>query len=83
MRKNYPISTESKQREYEILVSSNIDWTLVRLPLIEQTDEKSEIIISLIDCPGDKISAANLAHFLIDQLFVDTFIRKSPFISNV
>jgi len=83
MKKNFPISTENKQSEYELLNQSNILWTLVRLPLIEQTDERFELNVNLEDCPGDKISATDLAHFLILQLFDSTFARKTPFISNV
>ncbi|WP_281225835.1 NAD(P)-dependent oxidoreductase [Flavobacterium aquiphilum] len=83
MKKNFPISTENKQVEYELLKASNIDWTLVRLPLIEQTDERFETNVSLEDCLGDKISATDLAHFLIEQLFDDTFVRKAPFLSNI
>lgn len=83
MKKNFPISTANKQSEYEILTNSNVDWTLVRLPLIEQTDNTNQISVSLEDCLGDKISATDLAHFLIEQLSDDTFIRKSPFIASV
>jgi len=83
MRKNYPISTTNKQSEFDILSNSNVDWTLVRLPLIEQTDESGEIIVSLEDCPGDKVSATDLANFLIEQLSTDKFVRKSPFIASV
>ena len=80
---NYPNSTANKQKEYDLLLASNIDWTLVRLPLIEQTDEVGEVQISLEDCLGDKVSATNLANFLIDQLNDETYINKSPFLSNV
>lgn len=83
MRKNFPISTANKQSEFDILSNSKVDWTLVRLPLIEQTDQKGEIIVSLEDCPGDKVSATDLANFLIEQLFTDSFVRKSPFIASV
>ncbi len=83
MRKNYPISTANKQSEFDILSNSNVNWTLVRLPLIELTDESGQIIVSLEDCLGDKISATDLAHFLIEQLTTDTFVKKSPFIASV
>jgi hypothetical protein len=82
MYDNFPVTTADKQLEYETLLKSNVGWTLVRLPLIEQTDEREEIKTSLEDCPGDKISAASLAHFLIEQLTDDRFIRKAPFIAN-
>jgi hypothetical protein len=83
MRKNYPISTANKQLEQDILSNCNLDWTLVRLPLIEQTDKIGETIVSLEDCPGDKVSSTDLANFLIEQLSNETFIRKSPFIASV
>ena len=83
MRKIFPISTANKQSEFDILSKSEIDWTLVRLPLIEQTDKSGEIIVSLEDCPGDKISATDLANFLIKQLSSDTFVKKSPFVASV
>lgn len=83
MYANYPKITADKQKEYAILVESNVDWTLIRLPLIEQTNEIGGVQISLEDCLGDKISATDLANFLIDQLTDETYISKSPFLSNV
>ncbi len=82
MYTNYPNSTADKQKEYDLLLASNVDWTLVRLPLIEQTDEVGNIQISLEDCVGDKISATNLANFLIEQLTDNQYVKQSPFISN-
>lgn len=83
MYTNYPLITEDKQLEYSILSKSNMDWTLVRLPLIDQTDTKREIQVNMEDCPGDTISSTSLALFLIHQLNDDSYIRKSPFIANV
>ena len=40
MYKNFPKSTADKQKEYDILAESNINWTLVRLPLIELSEKK-------------------------------------------
>ncbi|QHT66443.1 NAD(P)H-binding protein [Rhodocytophaga rosea] len=82
MYANYPKSTTDKQEEYRILSESNIDWTMVRLPLIEQTEERRKVSISLEDCPSDKISATDLAYFLAEQLADNMYIRKAPFISN-
>jgi len=83
MKSTYPVSTANKQQEYEILANSPVDWTLVRLPKIEQTDECSQVTVSLTDCRGDKISATSLAYFLIEQLSIREYIKKSPFIANV
>src|SRR5512133_11528 len=73
MYKNYPLSTADKQTEYTILTESDIRWTLVRLPMIELTDVKAATDVSIEDCHGDKISAADLADFLIAQLSDDVF----------
>ncbi len=82
MKANYPRSTADKQLEYALLNESGVDWTLVRLPMIIQTNERNKVISSLEDCPGEKISATDLAHFLIEQLTDRSLIRKAPFIAN-
>jgi putative NADH-flavin reductase len=82
MKSSYPKSTADKQMEFRMLSESNIDWTLVRLPLIDQTIERRELKISLEDCMGDKISATDLAHFLVDQLFDKNYLCTAPFVAN-
>jgi putative NADH-flavin reductase len=82
MKENYPVSTADKQKEYEILLKSTINWTLVRLPMIEQTDDVCPMQISLQDCLGNKISSTSLANFLIEQLSDERYIKQSPFIAN-
>jgi putative NADH-flavin reductase len=83
MYKNFPLTTADKQKEYEMLRESDINWIMVRLPLIELTDIKCETEANLEDCKGVKISAASLAAFLAGQLFDDTYIRMAPFLYNV
>lgn len=38
MYQNYPETTKDKQTEYNPLSESNLDWTLVRLPLVDRTN---------------------------------------------
>ena len=83
MYANYPKSTGDKQLEYELLLKSDLDWTLVRLPLIEDTVIKNEIRVSISDCPGDRISSTSLAVFLTEQLNSTAYIKQSPFIANL
>lgn len=83
MRTNYAPTTADKQVEYELLAQSEFDWTLVRLPLIEQTDTASGIKVSLEDCLGDHISATDLANFIIEQLDSAQYIGKAPFIASI
>ena len=82
MKENFPKTTSDKQLEYQLLKNSTVNWTLVRLPLIVQTDERNPITHNLQDCPGDAISATSLAIFLLQQLQDTTFIRQAPFIAN-
>lgn len=82
MYENFPATTKDRQVEYQILADSTIEWTMVRLPLIAQTDDISEIVVSLIDCPGSNISATNLALFMIKALSSDEFVKQAPFIAD-
>lgn len=83
MKTNFPISTADKQREYELLRDSRVQWTLVRLPLIELTDSRKEVLISTEDMLGERVSATDLACFLITQLSDRTYWQKAPFIGSV
>lgn len=83
MKTNFPISTASKQEEYRLLVRSGVDWTLVRLPMIAQTEEIRPYQVDLTDCKGDSISAASLADFLISQVESAQYHRMTPFLFDV
>jgi len=82
MKENYPTTTADRQVEYEMLVASQSDWTMVRLPLIGQTDDTGEVAVSLVDCPSGNISATDLALFMIKSLDSDEFVKQAPFIGN-
>lgn len=82
MYENYPNTTKDKQKEYELLSKSDLDWTLVRLPLILLTEESFATEANVTDCKGEGISAADLAEFLISQIEDPEYIRKSPFLYN-
>jgi putative NADH-flavin reductase len=83
MYQNFPETTADRQTEYELLAASNINWTMVRLPLIQQTYHISKIKVSLTDCPGNDISATNLALFMIAQLSSSDYVKQAPFIANI
>lgn len=82
MYEHYPETTHDKQKEFELLTESNLDWTLVRLPLIIQTSETFPTETNLTDCKGENISATDLAEFLVSQIDDEHFICKSPFLYN-
>jgi putative NADH-flavin reductase len=82
MYDNFPLTTKDRQVEYELLADSNVDWTMVRLPLINQTNDVTEIAVDLHDCPGSNISATSLALFMIAQLKSAEFVKQAPFIAD-
>lgn len=82
MHQNFPASSQSKQEEYELLYASTAGWTMLRLPMIELTDDIRPVATSLTDCPGSQISAASLADFALKQLFDNTYVRQAPFIAD-
>jgi uncharacterized protein YbjT (DUF2867 family) len=82
MKATFPEIHEDRQRAYAILDQSPLNWTLVRVPFIEFNDERRDLKVSLTDCPGAKIGAADIAAFLIAQLTGDSYLRKVPFISS-
>jgi len=83
MKSNFPDIHADKQKSFQILSESDTDWTLVRVPFIEFTEERREIGVSLEDSPGQRITAADIAAFLIEQIDDVTYLNKAPFISNI
>lgn len=83
MKTNFKKASLERQEEYEILSACNLDWTLVRVPMIHFNTEKGKVESNIRDCPGDKINALDLASFLVDQLSCDIYIGKAPFIATI
>lgn len=83
MKANFPIIQEDRQKAYDFLVESTVNWTQIRVPFIEFTDLSSEIVVNVEDCLGDKISAINIAKFMIQEMTESKFSKQSPFISAV
>ncbi|MHC0439395.1 NAD(P)-dependent oxidoreductase [Flavobacterium sp. 3-210] len=83
MKTNFPIIQEDRQKAYELLVQSDVNWTQVRVPFIEFNDNSSEIAVNLEDCLGDKISAFDIARFMVKEMTESNYSCKSPFISVI
>jgi putative NADH-flavin reductase len=82
MKTNFPLIHADRQKTYSLLTTSEVDWTLVRVPFIEFTDSNDELTVSLEDCHGNRISANSIATFMTGQLTDRTYYKKSPFISK-
>lgn len=83
MKTNFPEIHADRQKAYAFLAECTLDWTLVRVPFIEFVDAPGELAVNHEDCPSNKINAGSLAVFLADQLFDETYIRKSPFVASI
>ena len=83
MKANFPIIQEDRQKAYVLLEESDVNWTQVRVPFIEFSNDSSEIAVNVEDCLGDKISAFDIAVFMTEEMVESNYSRQSPFISAV
>ncbi len=82
IRALFPKAAGDRQKGYEMLTRSNLAWTIIRCPSIELTREKRKLAVSDDDSPGNKVSATDLAFFIIGQLTTEQYIRKCPFVAS-
>ena len=82
MKANFPAIQEDRQKAYSFLSDCDLDWTLVRVPMIEFSHKKKALKVDLEDCPGSGITAGSIAWFLVQQLREDRYIKCAPFIAN-
>lgn len=83
MKQNYPEAVTDKQAAYELMAESDIDFTMIRLPMIEQTDERRKLVVDVHDCPGEIVSTADLAEFIVQQIDNEKYVRKAPFVASL
>ena len=73
---------DDRQKVFGMLSAGKLNWTIVRCPMIELTDSQRKLKISMEDSPGNKISAADLAVFLVSELTDEQFYKKCPFVAS-
>ncbi|MGM7636537.1 NAD(P)-dependent oxidoreductase [Bacillus sp. Hm123] len=78
----FPKMMQDKEREFEALQNSILDWTLIRLPFVIEGTTSYGIKESLTDMPGVKINNTDIASFIIRQIKEKEYIHKTPFIAN-
>ncbi|HEX2394570.1 MAG TPA: NAD(P)H-binding protein [Bacteroidales bacterium] len=77
-----PATVKDRTLTYEILSSGSLEWTIVRCPTIELTNDRRNLKVNLEDSPGFKVSAADLGAFIRSQLTSNEYIRKCPFVAS-
>ncbi len=69
----------AKQREYEVLAGSDLEWTALRPPLV--TDGATAgYRLDLRLTPGARVRRADVAQALVDQLEDRTYLARAPFV---
>ena len=64
--------------------ASRLDWTLVRVPLLNEKQRTKSVRVGYLGQKVVKsaISRADLAWFMLEQVQNDEYVRKAPVISN-
>lgn len=73
---------EDKRAEFHALQSSDIDWTLVRLPFVTEGKPKKQVKVDVHKSVGMTITNEDIASFLLSICKERKFQCKTPFISN-
>ncbi len=74
---------EDLSRAVELVRSSDLDWTVVRLPMLTDDPKTGKVRVAYVGKGmGSRIARADIAPFLIDQMEDKTYLRQSPAISN-
>jgi putative NADH-flavin reductase len=68
----------------EAVRASRLDWTLVRVPLLNEKPQTKSVRVGYLGQGTVKtaISRADLAWFMLEQVKSDDHVRKAPAISN-
>lgn len=70
----------AKQREFDTLAASGVDWTAVRPPRVVDAAPTGYLAGDRLD--GRTVTRADLAAFMVDQLQDDRYIRQAPYVSS-
>lgn len=82
VRLRYPGILQDRQAEFGLLADSELDWTLVRCPLIEDQSSDGWPQVSLTTPGSFYLRAEELARFILAQVENPTYVRKGPFLSS-
>jgi hypothetical protein len=68
--------------EWEVLKTSDLDWTLVRPPRIANEVASGDISANEKNLESLKISVGDLTDFILEQITSKEWIRKAPLVSS-
>ena len=70
------------QKELDVLLGTNVEWTMVRIPILVDEPSLGQVRVDLASPPGKKMSGWDVANFVVAQITEPTYVRKAPFIGN-
>ena len=72
----------AKHLEWEVLKSSDLDWTIIRPPRIANEEASGNISVDEKNLISLKVSVEDLTDFILLQITSKEWIRKAPLISS-
>lgn len=69
----------AKQREYAVFAASDLEWTALRPAIVTDGDPRGYHLSERLR-PGARVTRADIAAAIVDQLVDRTFIRAAPFV---
>jgi putative NADH-flavin reductase len=72
----------AKHLEWEVLKTSDLDWTLVRPPRITNEKASEKILADEKRLESLKVSVGDLTDFILEQIDSKDWIRKAPLVSS-
>lgn len=74
---------EDMTRTVQAVRSSDLDWTVVRVPMLTDDPPKKSVRVGHVGVnTGPRISRADMARFMLEQLADTAHVGASPVISN-
>jgi len=74
---------EDMKRTVAAVRDADVDWTVVRVPMLTDDDPKGDVTVGYVGKGmGPRLTRADMASFILDQLDDDTYLHQAPAISN-
>jgi dihydroorotase-like cyclic amidohydrolase len=72
----------AKHLEWEVLKTSDLDWTLVRPPRITNEEISGKLSADEKNLYSLHVSVGDLTDFILEQITSKEWIRKAPLVSS-
>lgn len=74
---------EDSRRMVTAVVESDLAWTIVRVPVLNDNPATGNVRVGMVgQGTGTKLSRADMAAFMLEQVESDKYLHQAPVISN-